>query len=479
MQTNRVASNSIFVLAAEAIDFVMRFALVVFAARALGDEDFGKISFAIAFGTLFLILSDLGLNHLLIREIAKKPQQVQRLIGSGLVIKLGLAGLTFLGIFVAAQFTHKPANVLYSVYILAAMLILGSFGDFFTTVFQGFQQLKYDAVASMIMSISNTVIGVIILVLGGDFLDLSWVYLISRLLRLVYCLVIVRFKFTQIKLVFEKTLTKFFLKEGTGFGIIRFFSTIYTYVSTTMLSLMVGDAAVGWYNVAYRLIFAMMVLPMGVTRAVYPALSASFNSNPQMFNNIFAKTFKLMFITGTVAATFLSMLAEPIIVTLFGEDYRNAAGALRILVWATAFYYIGTIMTHTSRATGHQNYTARVVGASAILNVILNFILIPRYSYVGASFAALMSEFLTFALHLWFVERHILRTPFFRLLPKVVIINLVTLALLWLLIDFPLLTTIGFGLPVTAALVYVTRFFSKEEIVTLLSTMKSLKALKG
>jgi O-antigen/teichoic acid export membrane protein len=475
MQTHRVASNSIFVLAAEAIDFVMRFALVIIAARALGDEDFGKISFAIAFGTLFLILSDLGLNHLLIREIAKKPQEVQRLIGSGLVIKLILAAFTFFAIFVAAQFTHKPANVLYSVYILAATLILGSFGDFFTTVFQGFQQLKYDAVASMIMSISNTVIGVIILLFGGDFLDLSWVYLLSRALRLAYCLVMVRFKFTHIKLVFEKTLTKFFLKEGTGFGVIRFFSTIYTYVSTTMLSLMVGDAAVGWYNVAYRLIFAMMVLPMGVTRAVYPALSASFKSDPEAFTNIFAKTFKLMFITGTVAATFLSMLAEPIIVTLFGSEYRNAADALRILVWATAFYYIGTIMTHTSRATGHQNYTARVVGASAILNVILNFILIPRYSFVGASFAALMSEFLTFGLHLWFVERYILKTPFFRLLPRVAVVNLVTMLLLWQLIDFQIFIAIGLALPVTAALVFITGFFTKEEVAALLGTMKALK----
>ncbi|HEX9654829.1 MAG TPA: flippase [bacterium] len=478
MQANRVSTNSFLVLAAEVIDLIMRFALVIFTARLLGDESFGKISFAIAFTSLFLILSDLGLNHLLIREIARGPARVKELIGSGLVIKLILAAATFILIFMAAQFTNKPTNVLHAVYIMGAALIVGSFGDFFTTVFQGFQRMKYEAVASFTMSTSNTLIGVVILYLGGGVVALSWVYLISRLLRLAYCIASVGFKFTPIQLVYDKTLIKYFLKEGTGFAVTRFFSMIYTYVDTTLLSLMVGDAAVGWYNAAYRLIFAMMVFPMAVTRAVYPALASYYTSNLEQFRNLFTKTFKLLFVAGTLLATFLSILSQKIIVTLFGQEYINAALPLSILAWSTAIYSIGTVMTHTTRACGRQNYTAKVVGASAVINLVANLVLIPKYSYVGAAFATMMSEFITFTFHLGYVNRKIVNVAFLKLLPKIIVINLGTAATLRLLIDFNLFISCGLALPISVGLVLVTRIFSKEELAALQDTIKSVKAFR-
>ncbi|NIR51220.1 flippase [candidate division KSB1 bacterium] len=474
MKPSRVTSNSILVLSSEIIDRFLRFVLVIFAARLLGDADYGKITFAIAFGALFLILADFGLHQLLIREIARTPEDVERLMGNGLLIKLLLSGFTAFCIYVAAQLTNKPQDVMYTVYIIGASQITGSFAEYFSTVFQGMQRMKYVAIASLILSISNTVIGVLVLVLGGSFLTLAWVYLVSRMLKLIYCLV-AGLKFTKIVVRFESSILKFLLLEGAVFGILRFFSIMYTNVDTTMLSLMIGDETVGWYNAAYRLIFAMMVIPIGIMRAVYPALSAYYKSKREAFNHLFEKTFKLLFWAGTSIAIVVSLLSDEIVLLIFGEEYINGAAALKILVWSTAIYFIGTTLTHATRSAGKQAFTAKVVATSAFLNLILNFILIPRYSLVGAAFATVMSEFFTFGFHLWFVGRYITKPPFLRLLPKVLLINLATGIFVWLMIDLSLFMTLGLVGLGNVGVVFLSRYFTKDELLRLQNVMKSLR----
>lgn len=479
MKPSRVTSNSILILSSEIIDRILRFVLVVFAARLLGDADYGKISFAIAFGSLFLVLADFGMHQLLIREIARRPEDIERLLGNGLVIKLVLGGFTALCIFIAARFTNKPDDVLQTVYIIGATQITGSLAEYFSTVFQGLQRMKYAAIANLILSISNTVIGVIILMLGGSFLMLAWVYLVSRLLKLFYCLLVARAKFARIVLKFEAPLIKVLLVEGATFGILRFFSIMYTNVDTTMLSLMIGDEPVGWYTAAYRLVFAMMVLPMGIMRAVYPALSAYHKSNLEAFNNLFEKTFKLLFWAGTSIAVVIFLLSDKIILLMFGEEYIKASAALKILVWSTAIYFVGTTMTHATRSAGKQTFTAKVVAASAILNLILNFILIPKYSLVGAAFATLVSEFFTLSFHLWFVGRYIVKPAFLRLLPRIIMINAATAAGVWLVIDFPIVMIIGLAGIINLGAVSLIRYYSKEELSGIQHLMKSWRGAKN
>ncbi len=473
MSPGRVASNSVLILASEVLDRLLRFVLVIVAARLLGDVDYGKISFAIAFSSLFLILADFGLHQLLIREIAREPGARERLLGNGLVIKIGFSGLTALCIFGAAQLTGKPDDVMRAVYVIGATQIVGSLAEYFSTVFQGLQRMKYVAVASLVMSVSNTLLGVSVLLMGHGFLVLAWMYLLSRGLKLVYCVYVARAKFIRIALRFEAPLVKVLLLQGATFGILRFFSIMYTNVDSTMLSLMIGDEAVGWYTAAYRLIFAMMVLPVGIMRAVYPALSAHFKNDAEAFQRLVGKAFKLLFWTGTSIATVVMLTADRWIGLLFGSPYLPGVPALQILVWSTAVYFAGTTMTHVTRAAGRQGFTAKVVAASAFLNLGLNFVLIPRFSLVGAAFATLVSELFTFCFHLWFVGRYIVKPPFFHLLPRVGFVCATTGAAVWAVADFNLLTVVFLALAANLVAVWIGGLYAPADLRAVIGLVQS------
>ena len=470
----RILSNSAMLIVAELFRKTIRMFLVIFSARWLGDVGYGEFSYALAFVTLFWVFADMGIHLLVVREVARKPGLVKKYLGTALVLKLFLSILTLHLIFIIIQFVHKPADVLITVYILAVMVILMSFTDLFKSVFHAFQQMKYDAISIIIESIVITSLGIGVLLLGGGIIGLAFVYLFTFILNVSYCIVITARKFTPISLNVDWRLMKFLLREGLPIGINHFFSTMYTVVDTLMLSLMVNDQVVGWYNAAYRLIFAMQFISMGIIKAVYPALSKYYKVSMDKFKDLFRKTFKVMLLIGFSLASLVSLLSEKIILLLYGEEYRNSAIALRILVWAMALIFVTLVMAHTTRSSDRQRFTAKVVGFCAFFNLGLNFILIPKYSYIGAAYATLATEGVSFLSHLIYLRIHIVRPPILRLLPKILAINLIMGVFIVRFMQMNIFPLSAIAILINLTMVVVVRYFSKEEFDVFMEAGRAL-----
>ncbi len=463
-------------MGAEIVSKAIRIALVVFSARLLGDANYGKFTFALAFTTLFLILSDMGIHQLLVREIARKPDRVKAYLGNAFVIKFFLSALYFLLIVGIIILTNKPPEVVVAVCLLAVYQILVSFSLTLKSVFQAFQQMRYEAISTVLQSVLGTVMGITVLLLGGNFLALACMYLLGSVFTLVYCLVIAGRNFTSLSLEIDFPLIKFLFREGLPFGILFFFAMMYTYVSSVILSFMVNDEAVGWYNAAYRLVFALMFIPMGTMKAVFPVLSKYYKESMADFTRLFEKTFKVMFFIGFSLASLISLISDKIVLLLYGEEYINAAGALRILVWSTALIFVTTVMTHTTRSADRQRFTAKAVGFSAFLNLALNFILIPKYSYIGAALATLVTEGSTFLLHLVYLSTKLVKPPILKLAPKILAINLVMGIYVVFFMKVHIFLLVPTAVMVNFIMVVVTQYFSKEEFAFLKEVIRSSRS---
>jgi O-antigen/teichoic acid export membrane protein len=166
------------------------------------------------------------------------------------------------------------------------------------------------------------------------------------------------------------------------------------------------------------------------------------------------------------------MLADDIITTIYGAEYINAAGALKILVWSTAIIFIGTVQTHTTRASHREGFTAAIVASSAVLNVVLNFILIPKYSYYGAALATLASELFTFITHYRYMAKNLVKPPLFRLAVKVVLTNLVMCAYLLVTVKLNLYFAAFSAVLVNLLMLRVIGYFTKNEFTFMLDALK-------
>jgi len=460
------------VLTAEIFERFTRFLLVVFSARLLGDVEYGKFAFALAFTGLFFILADGGIHQLLMREIARSPESMKKLIGNGLFLKLLLAAFTTICIYVIGQLTGKPLEVLTTVYLIGASEIAASFADFFATVFRATLKMKYDVAGIIFSRVVNTALGIAVLIMGMGIVVLAWVYLISQVLKCVYAALMVHTKFAKITVQYDPPVAKSLVKRGLVFWTLSLSTITYTYGDSILLSFMASDQVVGWYNAAYRLVFAMMFIPMGTMKVIFPALSAYYDESKEDFARLFERTFKVMFIAGFSLATLFFVFAEDIIVTLYGPEYRNAAGALRILVWSTAVIFIGIVMTHVTRAAHCEKFTAKVIASSAVLNILLNFILIPHYSFYGAAVATLASELFTFLFHFRYVTKNLMAPPFFRLAPKVILINAVTCVYVLVTVQVNLLFAAITSVLINLLMIWVVGYFTKKEFAFMLSVLR-------
>ncbi len=471
----RIVSNSAILMTAEFFRKFMRMLLVIFSARLLGDEVYGQFCFAIAFTTLFWICADMGISLLLTRELARKPDQVKKYVGSTLVAKIGLSIVTLVLIYFFVQFTHKPVKVIISVYLMGLVIITMSMVDFFKAVFHAFQEMKHDAIATFIESVIITGAGISVLLLNGGLIALSLVYLVTYMITLSYCVYVIKKIYCCIELDFDWPVIKYFFREGFPVGINYFFTTMYTLIDTVMLGLMVNDQVVGWYNAAYRLILGLEFISMGIIKAVFPALSKYYMEARDKFDVLFVKTFKIMMYIGIFLATLVSLTAEKVILFFFDVEYIQAASALRILIWGMALIFITLVMTHATRASNRQRFTAKVVGFCAFFNLGTNFILIPRYGFLGAAYATLATEVLSFLIHLIYFRIKLVHPPIFRFLPKLLLMNGAVAAFLIIFPALNLFVVYPSAVVIYIGLTFALRFFTEDELSMIVELWKGIR----
>lgn len=478
MAPGKIVTNSVLLVGAEAFRRFFRFGLVVVSARVLGDAQYGDFSFGLAYTSMFLILADLGLHKLIIRELARAPEKLKKYLGNGLVLKAFLAVLTFMAITGFLRLRPVSEQVRNTVYLLALFKITFSYIEFFKAIFQAYEKMKYDACATLIQTISLTCIGIGVLLAGGGIQMLAAAYLAANVITLIYQILIMTARFTPLTVDFEPGLIRNFVRDGLPIGINYFFSTFYTFVDTVMLSWMVNSQVVGWYNVAYRLVFALQSMGVGILRSVFPGLSGTYHLERLRYTRLFQKTWKTMIYFGFTSALLFSLLANKIILLIYGIEYIRAGLALSILVWTTPFMFINTLMSLTATSADRQRFSAWAMGISAFFNVLLNFFLIPRYSFVGAAATTLATQGLNFAMHYFYLRRYIVRPLVWWSLWRVVLINTPAAVFIIWLRDGNLFFLGGSAAVLTLLMTRLTGYFDAAEMESIKSMFLLIKRRK-
>ena len=401
----RIAKNSLYIFSGNIFGAVIQLILIVYMVRYLGAEAFGKYSFAASFSSIFAILLDLGLSVLSIREISKNTQKAGEYLSNILIIKTVLSFVTLILIFTAINLMRYPPDTTLAVYIFAGIIVLSSFTSSFKSIFRAFERMQYEAVISITEKILVFVLVMSALLYGYGLIGVILAMLMAQAMISLIAFITVLKKFTRPFSKFDAKLSRKLLKEALPFGIASVFSVIYFQTDTIMLSMMKGDIVVGWYGAAYRLVMGTLFVPIAFVAALYPVLSKSFTSSKEEFIKIFKKGFKLLAIFAIPLGIGTTLLADKIIELLYGNEFTESIVALQILIWVASLMSLYMIVGHVLASMNRQKIDTYVTGVSAILNVVLNFMLIPKYGLVGAGIASIFSQIFVLLLELRYLKR--------------------------------------------------------------------------
>jgi O-antigen/teichoic acid export membrane protein len=465
---HRLAKNISVLVLSSIINLIFGFLYSIYVARYLGPERYGIISFALAFTAIFAVLTDLGLSQFTVREVARDKSLAEKYFSNVLVAKFILAVITFAVVAVMINLMGYPETTIKVVYIIFLSIVIAAFNNLFYSMFQAFEKMEYQSIGGIVSSVSMLLLALFAIRNNLDIVWFAYIYLISNLFILTFCFVVSAFVHINPRLIMDWAFMTSALKEALPFGLTGLLGMTYTYADSIMLSFFQGNDVIGWYNAAYRLVLMLLFVPNLINIVIYPVMSRFYISSNDALSFIYQRYFKYMMILAFPMGIGTTLLANKIILTIFGSGFNNSIVALQILIWTVVLTYVGSAFVKLMESTNRQTVITKMSGICVIVNVMLNLVLIPRFSYIGSSIATVVTEIVLVGGIAFAASRVGYRIPFgiikrdlFKILPSCLAMSI----FLMYFSQANLLALIISAAAVYFASIYLLRLFDLDDIL--------------
>jgi O-antigen/teichoic acid export membrane protein len=390
--TRRVAKNTAYLALADVAGKTLAFLYYLLAARHLGVEKYGVLSFALAFTTMLGVLTDLGLGAVATREIARDRRGAQSQINNALAVRIVASVVVIAVIAGLANLFRYPVATVRVVYICSICVLLNAVSTLYWSVFQGFERMELltlNRVAQTAVLVAGAVMlagraavveryAIVCVVAGVVSVLLACINAVPRLVRLEISLNVDHWRRL--------------LRASAPVGLATVFTTFYYWIGTTLLSKMAGDSAVGNYSAAFRLAVGLGFVGMAFSGAVYPLFSRLYGSDHARLAQARESATRYMLMIVLPVAAFGTVFARPTVLFAFGSGYHDAIAILRVLVWWGASASLNSLLSNYLISVRRPGAVTVQTGLSLVVNIGLNLALIPVLGALGAAIAIIASE---------------------------------------------------------------------------------------
>ena len=412
----KIVKNTGILFIAQIINYVLGFFFTVYTARYLGAEGFGILSLALALTGIFQIFADLGFSKLITRDIARDKSLTNKYVGNITLIKIIASIFTFLLIILTTIIMGYSSQITFVIYLIALYTIFTTFTQILYGVFQAYEILKYQALGIIINAFLLLFGALYLIYHNAGIIEFGYLYLVTSLTLLIYNIVTYLLKFGLPKFEIDSKLWKLKIMETWPFAVTGISINMYYWVDSILISLLIGEAAVGWYNAAYKLIIVLLVIPITLNAVIFPLMSKYHVSSKKSLKVSFEKYFKIMIFVGIPIGIGTTLISDKIILLIYGSQFINAVIILQILIWSLVFTFMRSPFENLLQSTNKQVVVTKIFIIGVIFNIITNLLIIPTYGYVGAAIVTVLTDILIISLL-------IKATSNFKLLSKTILIE--------------------------------------------------------
>lgn len=390
----QLTHNTAIKLASELIGRAASFALVILAARQLGEVGFGVYNYGLALGFVLAQLADMGLQIVVSREVAVRGEEAQPLARAAFHLKLvlSLAVLAFLGVIALVQ----PPVVRPALLLLGLMQLSQTYLEFVAYIYRGQQRLWQEAWLLGGARVTTAVIGAIILGRGGGVWQLAAGSLLTVVTMTVVGMSCLRREGWLRRLGAGPeggaAVYRFLLRQAAPLGVAIFLSIAYTRSAVLLLQFRLGETAVAHFSAAARLVEPTQILPASLLAAVFPAISLAIAQNPRQARSLGAQVSLLLSGCGLILAGCFWLAAGWLTPWLYGEAYAPAAPILQLLGLTIIPAFVNYSLTHYLIARQQQGYLGLLTAVMLALHLAVSWVLIARLGVIGPAISTLISE---------------------------------------------------------------------------------------
>ncbi|WP_407412907.1 flippase [Methanobrevibacter sp.] len=396
-EVKTVFANLSWMLIAQFITSVLSFFWTILTAQYLGPSEYGIFGTAMSFSGLFIVFVDFGIITYIVRSISTDLENESTYINNSFTLSL-LLSIFYLFVVLIILFVLGWDNyIVLACFLYAIVNVSGKLVGILQVSFQAHEQLKFQAITNIINSLSIFVF--LILVIFSS-LGLFWLisaYIFSNIISFIYVFLTIRKHYFKIKFSFNPTFYKELIKCGIPFAISGVFTTIYYSIDVVMITQFAGTYDAGLYNAAYKLLSFLTIFYSIYGIVIFPVMSKLFEDSKELLNLSFIKSTKYLSAVSIPIAVFTCFYSSDII-NIYGSEFTSAGPILNILIWTICFIFINSNAANVLNAAYKEYSVTKIACIAALFNIMLNLVLIPKYSFYGAAVATVFSEALVFIL---------------------------------------------------------------------------------
>jgi O-antigen/teichoic acid export membrane protein len=391
-QLQKTIGNTGWLFAEKILRLGVGLLVSVWMTRYLGPEQFGLLSFATSFVLLFSSIGLLGLDSIVVRNIVRDPSSRDEVLGSAFVLKL-FGGVIAVVLILASIVILRPGDRL--TLLLVGVTSLGMLFQMFSAIdlwFQSQVQSKYSAYARSAAFLVVSAAKAAIIILQAPLVAFAWAGVADIIIGSLGLIVAYRangLHMTSWRAT--RAMAKELMRDSWPLMFTDILVLIYMRVDKIMIGEISGNKELGVYSVAVLIAEVLYFIPMVINSSVFPSIVEAKGISEELFYSRLQKLYNLMAFLGYAVALPITLLAGWLIPFMFGIVYSQAAPMLIGLVWAGVFINFMIARSYYLSAMNWTRLHFIIDFLGCVLNVSLNFLLIPRYGAMGAVAASIIT----------------------------------------------------------------------------------------
>lgn len=390
------ARNATWIIGGRLVQMALSLVVGVLTARYLGPDNYGLIGYGTAYVSFFTSLCVLGLNSVIIKDFVDHPDEQGEAIGSALVMRIAASLLSAVMIVgIVAVVDYGEMETLLVVALCSLGLVFHVF-ETFQFWFQSQYRSKITSMATLLAYILMSAYKIVLLILGAGVSWFAFAMSVDYIVIAIFLYIAYR-RYKGPRLTFSFRKAKSLLSVSYHYILSAMMIAIYGQTDKIMLRQMLpsGDEAVGYYTVATAICAMWVFVLQAIIDSLYPTILQLHGKDTAAYEKKNRQLYAIVFYVSVFVSLVFQFLGGFAVDLLYGDAYAPAVLPLKIVTWYTAFSYLGVARNAWIVSEGKQKYLKYLYGSAAIMNVILNFVLIPLWGVSGAAAASLITQMAT------------------------------------------------------------------------------------
>lgn len=388
---NSIATNTFIQAIGKFITAASTLLLTMLLTRYLGVEDFGALSTIVAYVALLATLVDFGITQIAVREASLGQNDQRKFMSNVVFLKLGQAILVVLIGILALPFTDYSHLIQLGILIHLFSLIFLSLMAAVSVIFQAKLQFKYLVAANVVQALAQLGLGALMIYTQQSLLMI--VVSLTLAVALGACMAFFYSRrFFKLSLEIDKSLCRRLAISAAPLGVAVVLSGLFSKIDMVLLSIINGTSAVGIYSPAYKILETAIAFPGFFVAASFPLLSRLAASDRASFARLYQRSLMLLAGGGVVCIIAMLFLAKWLILILAGGEFLAAVWPLKALAFAAGLAFLSGLGVYALIALNQQSQLILINLAALIVNVLLNLVFLPLFSYKAAAVITVITE---------------------------------------------------------------------------------------